>query len=51
MEERIRKRVAELRAARAAYEAEVKAQLLGFDAAIGELEALMEDGQISENTG
>lgn len=41
MEERIRKRIAELRQARSAYEAEAKAQLLGFDAAIGELEALL----------
>jgi hypothetical protein len=42
MEERIKTRIAELVEARAAYAAETSRQLLGFDAAIGELRALLE---------
>ena len=41
MEERIKARIAELRAAREAYRIEAEKQLLGFDATIGELEALL----------
>jgi len=40
MEERVRARIAELKEARAAYLQETQRQLMGFDAAIGELEAL-----------
>ncbi len=45
MEDRIKRRLAELVHARAMYEAEAKAQMMGFDAAIGELEALLEERQ------
>jgi hypothetical protein len=41
MEQRIWNRICELVAARAAYEAEAKAQMMGFDAAIEELNALL----------
>lgn len=45
MEQRIWARLCELVAARAAYETEAKAQMMGFDAAIAELNALLEPQQ------
>jgi hypothetical protein len=41
MEERIRARLADLTDARSAYVQETARQLMGFDAAIGELQALL----------
>jgi hypothetical protein len=41
MEERIRARLTDLTEARSAYVQETARQLMGFDAAIGELQALL----------
>ena len=41
MDERIRQRIGELLAARDAYAMEVARQLMAYDAAIGELQALI----------
>ena len=48
MEQHIRERLAALETARSAYVQEANRQLMGFDAAIGELRALLEDDGIAE---
>ena len=48
MEQHIRERLTALEMARVAYIQEANRQLMGFDAAIGELRALLEGDRIAE---